>query len=288
MLDIGYLGALLGGVATIVSPCSVMLLPAFFAYAFSGRAALLGRTGLFHLGLITTLVPLGAAAGSLGALFNAHRSTFIAVAAVLIIVLGLVQALGIVVPLPAAARSGGDPTSALSVYVLGTVYGIAGTCAGPILGSVLTVAAMGGDAVRGGLLLAIFAVGMVVPLVVLALVWDALDLGRRSSLKPRPVVVGPISTTVGNIVSGLLFVGLGILFWATEGLSSLGGILGAAEQQDLETRILAGDGAGWTDIAVVVVLFAVAGLLVWASTRFAARRGEGRAGGPPARRHSPS
>ena len=85
MPDIGYLGALLGGVATIVSPCSVMLLPAFFAYAFSSRAALVGRTGLFYLGLITTLVPLGAAAGSFGALFNAHRSTFIAVAALLIL-----------------------------------------------------------------------------------------------------------------------------------------------------------------------------------------------------------
>ena len=129
MPDIGYLGALLGGVATIVSPCSVMLLPAFFAYAFSSRAALVGRTGLFYLGLITTLVPLGAAAGSFGALFNAHRSTFIAVAALLIIVLGLVQALGVTLPLPASARPGADPGSALSVYVLGTVYGIAGTCA---------------------------------------------------------------------------------------------------------------------------------------------------------------
>lgn len=272
MLDIGYLGALLGGVATIVSPCSVMLLPAFFAYAFASRRALLGRTALFYLGLITTLVPLGASAGSVGALFNAHREVFIAVAAVLIIVLGLVQALGITIPLPGRARPGADPTSALSVYVLGTVYGVAGTCAGPILGSVLTVAALGGDAVRGGLLLAIFAVGMVVPLVVLALAWEAFDLGRRSWLKPRPVQLGPVHTTVGNLVSGGLFVGLGILFWATEGLGSLGGVLGAAEQQDLETRILAGDAGGWSDIAVVVALFALAGLLVWSADRFAARR----------------
>ena len=274
MPDVGYLGALLGGVATIVSPCSVMLLPAFFAYAFGSRAALLGRTGLFYLGLITTLVPLGAAAGSVGALFHAHRGTFITVAALVIIALGLVQALGLTIPLPGAARPGADPTSALSVYALGTVYGVAGTCAGPILGSVLTVAAMGGDAVRGGLLLAIFAAGMVVPLLVLALVWEALDLGRRSWLKPRPVTLGPVSTTVGNLVAGLLFVGLGILFWATEGLSALGGVLGAAEQQQLEARILAGDPGGWGDIAVVAVLFAVAGGLVWASGRFAARRAQ--------------
>ena len=277
MPDIGYLGALLGGVATIVSPCSVMLLPAFFAYAFGTRATLLGRTGLFYLGLLTTLVPLGAAAGSFGALFNAFRSTVIVVAAVVIIAFGVVQALGITVPLPASARPGADPTSAISVYALGTVYGIAGTCAGPILGSVLTVAALGQDTVRGGLLLAIFAVGMVVPLVALALAWDALDLGRRPWLRPRPVQLGPIHTTVGNVVSGALFVGLGVLFWATEGLSSVGGVLGAAEQQDLESRILASDGGGWSDIAVVVVLFAVAGALVWAADRFSRRSGAGRA-----------
>ena len=271
MLGVGYLGALLGGVATIVSPCSVMLLPAFFAYAFSSRTALLGRTGLFYLGLVTTLVPLGAAAGSFGAVFNAHRGTFITVAAGLIIALGVVQALGVAIPLPASVRPRTDPTSPLSVYVLGTVHGIAGTCAGPILGSVLTVAALGGDAVRGGLLLAIFAVGMVVPLVVLALLWDSLDLGRRSWLKPRTVELGPIRTTVGNLVSGALFIGLGVLFQVTEGLSSVGGILGAAEQQDLESHILAGDAGGWTDIAVVVVLFAVAGLLVLASGRMARR-----------------
>lgn len=274
MPDIGYLGALLGGVATIVSPCSVMLLPAFFAYAFGSRVALVGRTGVFYLGLITTLVPLGAAAGSFGALFNAHRGVFITVAASVIVALGVTQALGVTIPLPASVRTGADRAGVVSVYLLGAVYGIAGTCAGPILGSVLTIAALGGDAVRGGLLLAIFAIGMVVPLVVLALLWDALDLGGRSWLKPRLIEVGPISTTVGNIVSGALFVSLGVLFGTTEGLSSLGGFLGAAEQQQLEARILAGDGGQLSDIAVVVALFAAAGLIVWASGRFAARRAQ--------------
>ena len=41
--------------------------------------------------------------------------------------------------------------------------------------------------------------------------------------------------------AGALFVGLGVLFWATNGLSTVGGVLGAAEQQDLESRILASD-----------------------------------------------
>ncbi|HSL37639.1 MAG TPA: cytochrome c biogenesis protein CcdA, partial [Arthrobacter sp.] len=65
-MDIGYAGAFLGGVLTLLSPCSALLLPAFFAYAFSTKSRLVARTGLFYLGLLSTLVPLGIFAGVLG------------------------------------------------------------------------------------------------------------------------------------------------------------------------------------------------------------------------------
>lgn len=57
---IGYFAALLGGLLALVSPCSALLLPAFFAYSIDSAARLLARTGIFYAGLATTLVPLGA------------------------------------------------------------------------------------------------------------------------------------------------------------------------------------------------------------------------------------
>ena len=42
-MNLTLLGAFLGGILTLLSPCSVMLLPAFFAYAFSSPGALLAR-----------------------------------------------------------------------------------------------------------------------------------------------------------------------------------------------------------------------------------------------------
>ena len=65
MSTIGILGAFLGGILTLISPCSALLLPAFFAYAFDGFGKLVSRTGLFYLGLCITLVPLGAGLGKL-------------------------------------------------------------------------------------------------------------------------------------------------------------------------------------------------------------------------------
>lgn len=238
MTDIGYLAAFLGGLLALVSPCSALLLPAFFAYSTDGAARLVARTGIFYAGLATTLVPLGAAGSLAGGFFNGHREVLVAVGGWLIIALGVAQILGLgFAPRRLAEASGRiRPTTAASVYALGLVYGLAGFCAGPILGSVLTVAALGGSPVYGGLLLAVYALGMAVPLFVLALLWERYDLGRRRWLRGRALRVGDrweLHTT--SLVSGGFFILLGVLFLAFDGATGLPGPLSvdatfAAEQ----------------------------------------------------------
>ena len=80
MIDLGLAGALVGGILTLLSPCSVMLLPAFFAYAFTSPSRLIARTGVFYLGLITTLVPIGVLAGTVGAFVSTNRTMLVTVA----------------------------------------------------------------------------------------------------------------------------------------------------------------------------------------------------------------
>ena len=65
MSALSPLAALLGGALTLLAPCSVLVLPAFFSYAFQSARALLGRTALFWLGLLLVLVPLGTLAGAI-------------------------------------------------------------------------------------------------------------------------------------------------------------------------------------------------------------------------------
>ena len=67
----------------------------------------------------------------------------------------------------------------LSTLVLGSVYGLAGFCSGPILGAILTMAVTRETPVEGGALLAVYALGMAAPLFVLAALWDRFDLGHR-------------------------------------------------------------------------------------------------------------
>ncbi|MGV7269831.1 cytochrome c biogenesis protein CcdA, partial [Mycobacterium kansasii] len=68
------LGAFLGGLASLLSPCSALLLPSFFAYAFDRTRLLVLRTFAFWVGLCVVLVPLGAGVGALGSVVTRYRS----------------------------------------------------------------------------------------------------------------------------------------------------------------------------------------------------------------------
>lgn len=292
MVEASYLASFFGGILSLLSPCSALLLPAFFAYAFGGRGELVKKTGVFYLGLCATLVPLGMGISAVSALFYGQRQILITLSGILLISLGLLQLLGggfTIGPLERLAgrvRGGGDVACNVStttargpaVFALGAVYGFAGFCSGPILGAVLTVAAASGEAFRGATLLAVYAAGMAAPLFVMALLWDRFDLGRRRWLRGREVSVGPLSLHTTNLISGLMFVLLGILFIVYEGTSALAGLYEASGAADLafaaEQRASDLTGVATAAALIGVVVLVIAAL---ALRRFS-RRGKKPAG----------
>ncbi|MFE5734396.1 cytochrome c biogenesis CcdA family protein [Streptomyces sp. NPDC056528] len=259
---IGYFAAFLGGLLALLSPCSALLLPAFFAYSVDTRAKLVARTGVLYAGLATTLVPLGAAGSLAGRFFYGHRDLLVTAGGWLIVGLGVLQILGLGFASRRIAEASGRirPVSVLSAYALGLVYGLAGFCAGPILGSVLTVAALSGSPAYGGLLLAVYALGMAVPLFVLALLWERYDLGRRRWLRGRALRVGRFTLHSTSVLSGLFFVALGTLFLLFDGTTALPGLLSVDDSFAVEERVAALGRAvpDWALLVAVVAVVAVA------------------------------
>jgi cytochrome c biogenesis protein CcdA len=239
VVEVSFLASFLGGLLSLLSPCSALLLPAFFAYAFQSRVELVGRTAIFYLGLCATLVPLGMGISAVSALVYGHRSTLITVSGLIIIVFGVVQiagggfAFGPVERLRRKIR--GD--SILTTFCLGAVYGFAGFCSGPILGAVLTVAASSGSALRGAGLLATYAAGMAAPLFLMALLWDRLDLGHRRWLRGRELSFGRLHFHTTNLLSGLMFVAIGAMFIAFEGTSALESLYASGGATDLSFSV---------------------------------------------------
>jgi cytochrome c biogenesis protein CcdA len=219
MVEASFAAAFVGGLLALLAPCSALLLPAFFAYAFANRSALVRGTFVFLLGLCTVLLPLGLAASVVGRLLVEQRQVVVVVAGLVLIAFGAWEAIsgGAGLPVASIRRGGGT-------YATGIVYGLTGFCSGPLLGSVLTVAAAGQEPLLGLALLLVYALGMVAPLYVLAAAWDRYQLGRRHWLRGTSVRLGGWSTHSTNLVAGALFALLGAAFVASQGGTLLSGL----------------------------------------------------------------
>ena len=85
---------------------------------------------------------------------------------------------------------------------------MAGACAGPILGAVLTLALGQGSAPRAAVLLAAYGAGMVIPLLLLTVLWDRLGPRSRAVLRGRGVTVAGRTLHTTTLLTGLLIIAL--------------------------------------------------------------------------------
>lgn len=266
-MEIGLLSALIGGFLALLSPCGALLLPAFFASTVGNGARLVLHSGVFYLGLVLTLVPLGLGLGALGSLVTAHREALVLGTAVLLVLLGLVQMAGLgfdlsrLIPGASALQQQASARSGLTrSLLLGAASGVAGVCAGPILGAILTLAVASGDSISAGLLLAVYGLGMVLPLVLLAAVWHRLGDRAMRLLRGRGFTVLGRELHTTSVVTGALIAAVGVLFWTTNGLVEAPSLVPVAAQSWAQARLglLAHP---VVDVAAILLVAAV--VLVW-------------------------
>jgi len=266
--------AFVGGTLALLSPCSALLVPAFFAYAFPSRGQLILRTAIFLAGLAAVLIPVGLGVGALGSLILERRAEVTLIAGLLLIAIGLYQLVigGFEVPGAAGLMGRVSGDSAVATFALGAVYGIAGFCAGPILGGVLTIAATTGGALSGGLLLFVYAVGMAVPLFLLALLWERIGPWARTHVSAGEWHLGRWSRPRVTVVSSLLFIGLGLAFIVFQGSNALTGVYESFGASDISAELEVAVGDAIRDNGELVAMAAVLGLVVVGLLAIGARR----------------
>lgn len=271
-MDIGLVSAVAGGTLALLSPCAALLLPAFFASTIGTGPRLLLHSAIFYLGLLTVLVPLGIGAGALGSLFMLHRQLIVLVASIVLVVLGIAQVLGFGFDpgrlLPGSANlstRAASKTGIAKTFLLGASSGVSGFCAGPILGAVLTLAAARGDTISAAILLAAYGLGMVLPLLIVAAIWQRLGVRGQQMLRGRTFTFLGRRFHTTSVITGLLIIGVGIVFWTTNGLVT------APELVPLETQIWLQQRAARLanpvlDVVAVVIPAALL-LVIWARRR---------------------
>lgn len=264
-MDIGFLSAFIGGALALLSPCAALLLPAFFGSTVGAGPRLLLHGLIFYIGMLLVLIPLGMGAGSLGMLFTTHREVIVVTASVILIVLGALQFLGFgfdparVLPGAGSARNrAASATGWMKTFLLGATSGVAGMCAGPILGAVLTLAAARGDIMVGGAMLAIYGAGMVAPLLVIAALWRRMGPRMRTVLRGRTFrFLGRDFHTV-SMITGALMVAVGIIFWTTNGLVSVPSPLSTTTLSAMQEWV----GAFSSPIVDVIAVIAIAAIAI--------------------------
>jgi cytochrome c-type biogenesis protein len=233
MLLVLALPVYLTGVLSLLSPCCLPILPAYFSFTFGAqRSRVVAMSIAFFLGLATTMVVLGASFTALGALIFPYRETVTRVGGVAIIGFGLMSLLG-------KGFSGmhlqDRPTATLAgTYLYGLTFAFGWTaCVGPILGAVLTALVTTGLTVLSGTALAfIYALGLATPLTVIATFSHRLGQGSRvgAVLRGRGFSVEIAGRTLHlhttSMISGALLVLVGYLLasgqlaWFTQRMAS--------------------------------------------------------------------
>lgn len=221
MFELNFPLAFLGGLVSFFAPCVLPLLPAYVGFVTGVSTYQLKKKGysffrkrmtfssfLYILGFSFVFVLLGTAAAGVGSTLRRYDFIIQKVGGIIILVLGLEFAGIIKLPLLARTKRFSLPSWANKVgegraFLVGVIFATAWTpCIGPVLGSILALAAVSGTAAHGAALLFVYSLGISLPFMLVSL-----------TLASAPKYLSFINKHVGVIarVSGLILAALGIL-----------------------------------------------------------------------------
>ena len=186
MTDVTVAAAFGGGLVSFLSPCVLPIVPGYLSVVTGldvasaddteGQALRITRTtSLFVLGFGVVFVLLGLTATSVGSAFADSQVLLTQVSGFVMLTMGMFLLGSLVLNAPWLYQEKRfqpplDRYGPFAAPIAGAAFGLGWTpCIGPVLTSVLAVAAADGDAGRGVLLLSAYSLGLGVPFLVTGL-----------------------------------------------------------------------------------------------------------------------
>jgi cytochrome c-type biogenesis protein len=245
LATLGLATAFAAGIVSFLSPCVLPLVPAYLSYVAGqslhrhvrdaptdarSRASAALLAGFFSLGFSAVFVALGASASAIGRLLLQYRYEAGIAGGALVAAFGLLILLG-AGRVPFLQRGfhlhvEGVAGKPLSAFALGLAFAFGWSpCIGPILGAILTVAAVGESSLAGVRLLAAYSLGLAVPFFLSALFlhemtgrWKRLRFAGRSlqTLAALVMVAMGVAIMTGELTT--------FSYWLLETFPALGKI----------------------------------------------------------------
>jgi cytochrome c-type biogenesis protein len=187
-LTVSIITAFLAGILSFLSPCVLPLVPPYLCFITGASLDDLTKTGtaqtgrtllaslLFVAGFTTVFVLLGATASAASQMLRDHLPLLARIAGIIIIIMGL-HFLGVFkfafLNREKRYQHASRPAGLIGAYAVGLAFAFGWTpCIGPVLATILAVAASEESVAKGAGLLAIYSAGLGVPFLLSALAVD--------------------------------------------------------------------------------------------------------------------
>lgn len=209
-----YAIAFLAGALSTLSPCVLPLLPIII-----GSSVAEHKAGPFVLagGMAISFAIIGTMLASVGASIGLNQNSFRFVAALIMMLIGIVLISKnlqerFAVASSGISNAGNNLLARVSIgglkgqFVIGILLGLIWSpCVGPTLGAVITIASQGSNLIKVALMMAIFGLGAALPIIVLGL------LSREAMLRAKLKLQS--AGGIGKMILGifLIVVSLAIL-----------------------------------------------------------------------------
>ncbi len=204
--------AFIGGILGFFTPCTIGILPAYFAYSFETRKELVKATFFFFLGMATVTVPIGFLMAAAGSYFR--RPTLALTAGVILLLLGIMLVLGKGFKLINVKNTA--KRNNLGVYIFGLLFAVGFTpCSGPILASIIVLSSVT-TKLYAALMFVVYSLGTTLPLFILSLFFEKYNIAQSKIFTKGSLNFSlfgrSFETHWTKIVGGIMFIFLGIIF----------------------------------------------------------------------------
>ncbi len=172
-------------------------------------------TVVFGAGVAAVILPVAFGAATITRFILGRHTLVYLAGAALMFVLGGLTLSGRSLPLPRLGMRARKERGAGAVFALGAFSGIASACCAPVLAGVVALSGAASSFLAALLVGVAYVFGMVLPLFLIALLWDRYDWGNSAWLRGRDVTIrlGRRTVTVhsSSLASGLIMIAMGVV-----------------------------------------------------------------------------